>query len=53
MLKLYFAPIFQLKATSHMRLRAREKRLEKAEPGRDLLHNTLEGPTQYVNVKWM
>ena len=46
-------------ATSHMRLRARDHCTSstltdgKGGAGPSLLHTTLEGPTEYVDARWM
>ena len=48
-----------LRATSNTRLRARDHCTSrtliggKGGAGPSLLHTTLEGPTEYVNAKWM
>ena len=48
-----------IRATSHTRLRAREHFTSstliggKGGAGLSLLHTTLEGPTKYVNARWM
>ena len=48
-----------LRATSHMRLRAHDHYTSrtliggKGGAGLSLLHTTLEGPTEYVNARWM
>ena len=48
-----------LRATSHMRLRAHEHYTSstliggKGRVGPSSLHTTLEGPTEYVNARWM
>jgi hypothetical protein len=47
------------RATSHMRLRAHDHYTSstliggKGGAGPSLLHITLEGPTEYVNARWM
>ena len=47
------------RATLHMRLRARDHYTSKTliggkgRAGSSLLHTTLEGPTEYVNARWM
>ena len=49
----------QLRATSHTRLRACDHCTSstliggKGGTGPSSLHNTLEGPTNYVNARWM
>jgi hypothetical protein len=48
-----------LRATSHTRLRARDHYTSstliggKGGAGPSSLHTTLEGPTEYVNARWM
>jgi hypothetical protein len=48
-----------LRATSHVRLRARDHYPSstliggKCGAGPSSLHTTLEGPTKYVNARWM
>ena len=48
-----------LRATSYTRLRARDHYTSstliggKGGAGPSLLHTTLEGPTEYVNARWM
>jgi hypothetical protein len=48
-----------LRATSHRRLRARDHYPSstligaKGGAGPNSLHTTLEGPTEYVNARWM
>jgi hypothetical protein len=48
-----------VKATSHMRLRARDQYTSntliggKGRVGPSSIHTTLEGPTEYVNARWM
>jgi hypothetical protein len=48
-----------LKATSHMRMRARDYYTSstlidgKGGVGPNSLHTTLEGPTEYVNARWI
>jgi hypothetical protein len=48
-----------LRATSHMRLRARDHYASstliggKGGAGPSSLHTSLEGPTEYVNARWM
>jgi hypothetical protein len=48
-----------LRTTSHMRLRARDHHTSstfiggKGGAGPTSLHTTLEGPTEYVNARWM
>jgi hypothetical protein len=50
---------YRLGATSHTRLRARDYYTSstliggKAGAGPSSLHTTLEGPTEYVNPRWM
>ena len=50
---------FTFKATSHTRMRARDhytsRNLIGGKGGADpsLLHTTLEGPTEYMNARWM
>jgi len=49
----------QVRVTSHMRLRTRDPYTSstliggKGGAGPSLLHTTLEGPTEYVNARWM
>jgi hypothetical protein len=49
----------EVRATSHMRLRARDHYTSstliggKGGAGPSLLHSTLEGPMEYVNARWM
>ena len=49
----------KLRATSHMRLRALDHYTSstliggKGGAGPSSLHTTLEGPTEYVNARWM
>ena len=49
----------QVRATSHTRLRAHDHRTsstligEKGGASPSSLHTTLEGPTEYVNARWM
>ena len=51
--------LFFLRATSHMRLRARDHCTSsilvggKGGAGPSSLHTTLEGPTEYMNARWM
>jgi hypothetical protein len=51
--------IHELRATLHMRLIARAHYTSstliggKGSAGPSLLHTTLEGPTEYVNARWM
>ena len=48
-----------LRATSHMRVRARDHYTSstviggKGGAGPNSLYTTLEGPTEYVNARWM
>ena len=48
-----------IRATSHTRLRARDRYTSstliggKGGAGPSSLHTTLEGPTEYVNARWM
>ena len=50
---------FTIRATSHMRLRARDHYTlstligGKGGASPSLLHTTLEGPTEYANARWM
>ena len=56
---LYSKPWGCLRATSHTRLRARDHYTSstliggKGGAGPSSLHTTLEGPTEYVNARWM
>ena len=49
----------KVRATSHTRLRARDHYTSstliggKGGAGPSSLHTTLEGPTEYVNARWM
>ena len=51
--------IYRIRATSHMRLRARDHYTSstliggKGRSGPSPLHTTLEGPMEYVNARWM
>ena len=56
----FFTMFFiELRATSHTRLRAHDQYTSstliggKGGAGPSSLHTTLEGPTEYVNARWM
>jgi hypothetical protein len=57
--KMYVQGPLNLRATSHMSMRARDHRTSSTLIGGkggvdpSSLHNTLEGPMEYVDARWM